>query len=251
MSPVSMSNSFHFNTFHSEKFKYTDNRNGSPAHYLAFMRRGRSRIVTPHYTVEIPEGSFFYIPLGVPYESYWYGSPDICFDSFAFLYFPEFELNDYPVQVIPHDDEILALVNALTGGRLKTVSQDVGTLYVLLGKALPRMQSNPANRAKQIIARAEEYLYENPDARNCQIARHCGISESSLYALFRQEGDLTPNALRQQILARKAAELLATTDFSVESISARLNFSSASYFRKVIKQHTGLTPREIRKQRLI
>ena len=45
----------------------------------------------------------------------------------------------------------------------------------------------------------------------------------------------------------KAVELLITTDMQVEEISSLLNFSSTSYFRKVLYKHTGKTPREIRR----
>lgn len=251
MNQAPISDSFHFNTFHMERFHYTDNRRGSPSHYVAYMRKGHSRIITDSYTVEIPEGAVFYIPYRIPYQSYWYGSDQICFDSYAFLFFPDFERNDYPVQVIPHSDEILELINRLTGGRPRTTCAAVGTLYTLLGLLLPRMQSNPASRAKQIIAAAEDYLYTHPDARNSDLARHCGISESGLYTVFQRSSDLTPNELRQQVLSRKAEELLATTDLSVEAISETLHFSSTSYFRKVLKKYTGLSPREIRKKYII
>ena len=44
-------------------------------------------------------------------------------------------------------------------------------------------------------------------------------------------------------------DLLVTTDKKIEEIADMLNFSSGSYFRKVLKKHTGCTPREIRKSR--
>ena len=45
----------------------------------------------------------------------------------------------------------------------------------------------------------------------------------------------------------KAKQLLMTTNISVEEISRMLNFSSASYFRKILKKYSGKTPKEIRK----
>ena len=89
MNNTQISNSFHFNTFRREKYSYTDNRRGSPDHYIAYMRSGHCRIVTETYTVEIQEGDVFYIPYGIPYQSYWYGHDLICFDSYAFRFFPE------------------------------------------------------------------------------------------------------------------------------------------------------------------
>ena len=57
----------------------------------------------------------------------------------------------------------------------------------------------------------------------------------------------TPNTQRQIILCERAVELLTTTDRPIEEISTALGFSSSAYFRKVMREHTGMTPREIRK----
>ena len=46
----------------------------------------------------------------------------------------------------------------------------------------------------------------------------------------------------------RAAELLVSTDDSVEEISRRLSFSSGAYFRKCFKAHFGLSPRALRKK---
>lgn len=251
MNNTLFSNSFLFNMFSFHQYHYTDNRRGSPSHYIAYMRSGHARIVTENYTVEIQQGDVFYIPYGIPYQSYWYGNDKICFDSYAFHYFPELEEKEYPVQVVTHDGEILSLINRLNQSHRRTCCTTVGTLYLLLGLLLPHMKSNPSSRSKQVIAQAEDYLYQHPDAGNRELAEHCGLSESGLYSAFHHFGSLTPNELRQKILTSKAEELLTTTDLSVETISNMLNFSSTSYFRKVLKKHTGLTPREIRKKRLI
>ncbi|MBE6762725.1 MAG: AraC family transcriptional regulator, partial [Ruminococcaceae bacterium] len=60
--------------------------------------------------------------------------------------------------------------------------------------------------------------------------------------------DKTPNQFRNEILCEKAISLLTTTNKSVQEISDTLNFSSTSYFRKILKAHTGKTPLEIRKK---
>ena len=74
----------------------------------------------------------------------------------------------------------------------------------------------------------------------------CSLSEPHLYYLFKKAGEVTPNEYRQKSLCDRAVELLITTDNSVEAISDMLGFSSSSYFRKILKKHTGKSPREIR-----
>lgn len=248
MNNIQFSDSFHFSTFRREKYSYTDNRGGSPDHFIAYMHSGHCRIVTETYTVEIQEGDVFYIPYGIPYQSYWYGSDLICFDSYAFRFFPDSEEYDYPVQRIPHNEEILSLINRLYSGNHRTTCATIGTLYTLMSLLLPQMKVSHISRSKALISTAEKYLYNHPDVRASELAKHCGISESCLYAAFRHGAGMTPNELRQRVLTQKAEELLVSTDLSVETISEMLHFSSSSYFRKILKKHTGMTPEEIRKK---
>ncbi|MBQ8415607.1 MAG: helix-turn-helix transcriptional regulator, partial [Clostridia bacterium] len=78
-------------------------------------------------------------------------------------------------------------------------------------------------------------------------ARFCRVSESGLYATFRSEWNCTPIVMWHRVQIEKAVNLLFSTDLSVEEISTRLEFCSASYFRKVFKEITGQTPREVRR----
>ena len=68
-----------------------------------------------------------------------------------------------------------------------------------------------------------------------------------VYGVFKKACNTTPIEKKQEIFCERAAELLITTDLSVEQISEMLNFSSSSYFRKIFKKHTGKTPLQIRK----
>ena len=80
------------------------------------------------------------------------------------------------------------------------------------------------------------------------IASMSGISTSYLYMLFKKDGE-TPNLIRQRAIVQKGINLLLTTDKKLDEIAEILNLSSASYFRKILKNHTGKTPRQIRAER--
>ena len=75
------------------------------------------------------------------------------------------------------------------------------------------------------------------------------MSESGLYAFFRNYAGSTPINLKNKIKTENAVALLESTDLSVEEISQRTGFCSAEYFRKITKQKTGKTPTEIRRER--
>ena len=91
-------------------------------------------------------------------------------------------------------------------------------------------------------------MSEHTDAKISDVARHCSISQSGIYLLFKQNLNRTPNEVRLEIICDKAVELLSTTSLSVQEISDRLGFSSTSYFRKTLKAYTGKAPLEIRRE---
>lgn len=109
------------------------------------------------------------------------------------------------------------------------------------------MQQAPDTYTNTVIENAMEYMDRHPDFKIADIAKYCSISESGIYSLFKRELNQTPNEVRLKILCKKAVLLLTTTDRSIQDISDALGFSSASYFRKTLKQHVGKTPSKIRK----
>ena len=79
------------------------------------------------------------------------------------------------------------------------------------------------------------------------VAEYCNVSVSGLYAIFKKSAGLTPIKLKHRILVEKATELLTTTDIPIEEISRKLGFGTSGYFRKIVFDVTGKTPRKIRK----
>lgn len=250
MNDILFSNSFLFRTFMFETYHYTDNRQGAPTHYFAYMLSGKCKIVTESETVSINEGDIFYIPDKCSYRSYWYGTPEIKFISLGFVYFPNIENKKYSAQVIPFDGEAVRLMLRL-GERSKVSEADIGEFYTLAGRLIPLMSHTRVCRTREIVTMTQKYLIQHPTAKAAELARNCAVSEAALYAAFKKASDVTPNQLRNEIVLEKAKELLITTDKSVETVSECLNFSSASWFRKKFKEHFGITPKEMRKKNRI
>ena len=57
----------------------------------------------------------------------------------------------------------------------------------------------------------------------------------------------TPIEYRNTARCRRAAELLTTTEMSVEEVAEAVGCANAAYFRKMLKKYLGTTPRTIRK----
>lgn len=246
MNSAIFSDSFLFLEITRDTYHHSDNHICASRHYLAYMLKGRCHIVSDRDTIDVSEGDVFFIPNQLPYQSYWYGEPEIRFLSFAFRFLPETERNTYRLQVIPCDEELKAAVRAIPTGT-KITSTALGSFYSTLARLLPLMKQETRSKSDVLLLKALNYLREHPDGTVCDIARHLEVGESTVYTLFKNGLSKTPNTVRQELLCEKAIFLLTTTALSVQAISDTLGFSSTSYFRKTLKLHTGKSPREIRK----
>ena len=198
--------------------------------------------------VTLQEGDIVYIPMGCRYHSYWY--PDeagqLKWNSFGFTCFPDADNHRYLLQAVPVDPKAVKLLEQI-GENLGSHMGNIGLLYSFLSRVIPQMIPD-TDTAGHLVQRAVAAMRADPHCRIDDIAKACGISQTALYNGFKRSLGITPNTMRQRLLCEKAQELLVTTDLSVEQISSMTGFSSSSYFRKVLFQHTGKTPLQLRKE---
>ena len=107
--------------------------------------------------------------------------------------------------------------------------------------------SNPTESKAALLAKAKEYMASCKNFRVAELARHLGMSETSVYGFFRNLGT-TPINVKNEILLEEAKRLLCQTDLSVEQICGRVGFSSVAYFRKIVKESTGKNPLQLRRE---
>lgn len=95
-------------------------------------------------------------------------------------------------------------------------------------------------------ARIEKYLYENYDKKITMdsLCENLYLSKSYVFELFRINTDTSAMNLLKHIKLYKAADMLATTDDSVSSISEKVGFEDPGYFIKVFKAKFGMTPEQ-------
>ena len=95
------------------------------------------------------------------------------------------------------------------------------------------------------------FVLNNPylDISDVQsLAKYTPYSYSRLARLFKEQTGRTIIEYVTQVKIKGAQELLRGSDLSILEIAAKLNYESISYFNRIFKRHTNLTPGEFRKK---
>ena len=101
-----------------------------------------------------------------------------------------------------------------------------------------------------IVNYAIQYINENAGNKITlqEIANHVHAGKSYLCSEFGKAVGIGINQYIQEQKIKRAKQYLLLTEKSLVEISNLLSFSSQSYFQKVFKEITGITPKEFRNQ---
>src|SRR6185437_818616 len=80
------------------------------------------------------------------------------------------------------------------------------------------------------------------------LARHMGMSISTMHSWFRSVTSVTPLQFQKQIKLQKARALLLSEGVDVSSVARRVGYKSASQFSSEYRRMFGLTPTQDMKQ---
>lgn len=236
---------YRFVVFDYVKPRTIDWSTGYPYHTLIYVRSGHGYFISESVTMELNTGDFYYVPMGLAYKCHW-KTPNTKLRSMGFRIFPDCENGPFMPQQLPKEfiEESLSVpVN---------IQPDVYTLgkfYTLLAKLVPLMQRENMDKTHKLVAEAKNWMSTIfMRGSIAKIAACCEVSESTLYDAFRSVEGKTPNEVRREIVVAEAVRVLEQLNTSIGQLSEHLGFSSDTYFRKVIKDTTGLSPREIRKR---
>lgn len=116
---------------------------------------------------------------------------------------------------------------------------------VLLRANQPTTQDLPL--AVQRVQACISGALDDPTLSPGWLARHLGRSTSGLSRQFRQATGGTIQACIRQRRLDLARQLLTTTSLSVAEVARRCGFIDATYFSRLVRQHCGRSPREVRK----
>ncbi|RJS59000.1 helix-turn-helix domain-containing protein [Bacillus sp. PK3_68] len=98
------------------------------------------------------------------------------------------------------------------------------------------------------ITACQHYIYDHlyDDIALDALAQVCRLSPNYLSSLFKKEVGQPISEYIQRQRIEEAKKLLLLTNYSISDIGTWLNFNDQSYFIKIFKKYTGLTPRQFR-----
>ncbi len=164
--------------------------------------------------------------------------------SVIFTGYGEFSLAQEAIRLGVHD----YLLKPLEHEKLLSC---VSSLCRKLDTQHKKNESTPLRGAGQpvMVKRAMDYIDANfhRDISIYSIGSHLQLSESHLSHLFKEHSGYTVLGYLQNRRIREAMKLLRESSLQITEIYQRCGFLSGSYFSKLFKRYTGISPREYRK----
>lgn len=132
-----------------------------------------------------------------------------------------------------HEDAVEFALNALEEALLWAQRADEG-------HARARLDARVRSAMDYLAARPAEPF------RLDVLARHCGLSESRLSHLFREQTGETPQVYSEELRLRLAQQLLVHSGLRVNEVAAETGFSDPFYFAKRFRKFSRCSPSEYR-----
>ncbi|BDI29542.1 hypothetical protein CCAX7_15930 [Capsulimonas corticalis] len=229
---------------------------------ISHVALGDVRTTTADRAFAAPAGSVLVHPPGLPYVEYAPGPGQhewIVFDAITSQNIPLFEA--YPLSPVialscagaysEMFEELLSAwsdVHSPPFQRELAVSRRTAAILDLLieewrkGGAVPRPASMAARASR--FAATVAFMMENAHRRlsRGELAERECLHPGSLDRLFRAEYGMTPMRMLTDIRLRRARELLAATDRTLDAIASECGFEDATYLIRVFKSAFGATP---------
>lgn len=101
-----------------------------------------------------------------------------------------------------------------------------------------------------MIKKAANYMKQNLNGKLTleDTARHVGFSPAYFSKVFKEEMGTTFNKYLGRLRVERSQKLLLFSELSVNEICDAVGFEDQSYFVKVFRRYTGMTPGKYRKQ---
>ena len=219
---------------------------------LGLIQKGNGTYIYLGKRLSVSAGDVVFIPENIYCYSEWHGEPEI--EVVYVSCFMHYDGICYEPQTIDCDGavkkQMLQIAELLSAGSQLQGLEAYSLFYRLLQVILPQMRPSSVAFDKT-LQNAVEYITNHWDQHFCvaDLAKHCCVSESTLYHLFQKELGQTPVQFLNSIRINIAIEHLENSNHSVATVSRLTGFHSENHFRKVFAELVGTTPLKFRKSR--
>lgn len=131
---------------------------------------------------------------------------------------------------------------------LDTLEDMQSFILRLFQTACQRIAQKMDGKKRNLIVSVKHFIEENYAKHITinDIARELYFNSTYLSFIFKQETGKTINDYITQIRIEKAKQLLRDPKIKVDDVCYRVGYQEPSYFSKLFKKHTGLSPRQYR-----
>ena len=131
----------------------------------------------------------------------------------------------------------------------KTSGEVIDNFCLLVERAAGKIFSFQGVRHASALRKAERFIWENYTRKVSlkEIADVSGLSAPYFSTIFKDEMRENLSDYLNRLRVEKAATMLLETDLLVSEISASCGFEDQSWFSKIFKNHTGISPCKYRR----
>ncbi len=245
---------------------YTYNHKIPNEYHIHFVLNGKGSLTIDNKTYKIKKDNIFLIPKDIPisynadsnepWEYIW-----VTFDGEKSSDYLDYAglTKDNPVIIsaIP-TATYLPLIKKILDTNVLTIANEikrVGILYEVLSTLIGAQCSTTKNGkcydypSETYIDHALQYISLNYDhIKINDIATYIGINRSYLTIIFKEKLEVSPQEYLINYRMRKAAELIKSTNLSIQDISTQIGYDNPYNFSKMFKRVYGLSPKNYRGQ---
>ena len=160
---------------------------------------------------------------------------------------PGRELSKYDPVEYDNPNTLMRTISLHSHNPFYSIIETEGILLQLLSRFLREAShkfETTENRIKKVLRYIRMHI--NEPVKIDELAGQCYLSKGHFIRLFKKDLSITPTQYINQKKIERAQLQLITTNLSIKDIAYGLSYEDISYFNRIFRQYTGITPKEYR-----
>jgi AraC-like DNA-binding protein len=130
----------------------------------------------------------------------------------------------------------------------KNIEELTDTLHIIVERMSSQIFSFQGMCHASALRKAERFIWENYTRKISlqEISAAAGLSAPYFSTIFKEEMGENLSSYLNRLRVEKARHMLAETDFTLNEIASSCGFEDQSWFSKIFKSFTGISPGKYR-----